>query len=188
MLSTSTIDPANLNYENWHLPEGSLVRLTHLQEEDLDLLHAWFVESQEARMTCKPIQNFSLEELKTNFRERRPCKFAICRITDNQLVGRVSCFNFNIRNRSVEIGYLTGSTYRQQGYTKQALQLFINHLFNTVGFNKVMAQTGAFNEASIALIKSLGFKQDGCLRQHHELDGKLYDDLIFSILAEELIT
>jgi RimJ/RimL family protein N-acetyltransferase len=34
-------------------------------------------------------------------------------------------------------------------------------------------------------MKKLGFKQDGRLRQHHEVEGKLYDDLLFSILAEE---
>ncbi|NMG09542.1 GNAT family protein [Brasilonema sp. UFV-L1] len=185
MLSTSLIEPAKLNYEHWQFPEGSLVRLTHLQEEDLELLYLWFVQSQEAQMTCKPIQNLSFEQSRQQFKDRKPCKFAVRRIADNQLVGRISCFNFNIRNRSVEIGYLTGLPYRRQGYTKQALQLLISYLFNTVKFNKVMAQTGAFNQASIALLTSLGFQQDGCLRQHHELDGKLYDDFLFSLLAEE---
>ncbi|WP_414583207.1 GNAT family N-acetyltransferase [Scytonema sp. PCC 10023] len=185
MLSTLMIESAKLNYENWQIPEGSLVRLTHMQEEDLYFLYMWFMESQEARMTCKPIKNLSLEQWKQQFRESKPCKLAVRRITDNQLIGRISCFNFNIRNRSVEIGYLTGSPYRGQGYTKQVLQLLIDYLFNTIGLNKVMAQTGAFNQASIALLTSLGFQQDGRLRQHHELDGKLYDDFIFSILAEE---
>lgn len=48
-----------------------------------------------------------------------------------------------------------------------------------------MADTGAFNQASIALLKSLGFQQDGCLRQHQLFDGVLHDQLLFSLLAEE---
>ena len=51
--------------------------------------------------------------------------------------------------------------------------------------NKIMAQTGEFNDASIGLLKKLGFKQDGRLRQHHEVEAKMYDDLLFSILSDE---
>jgi RimJ/RimL family protein N-acetyltransferase len=63
--------------------------------------------------------------------------------------------------------------------------LLINYLFQVVGLNKVMADTGAFNHASIALLRSLGFRQEGCLRQHQLLDGVLHDQLLFSVLAEE---
>jgi [ribosomal protein S5]-alanine N-acetyltransferase len=48
-----------------------------------------------------------------------------------------------------------------------------------------MADTGAFNQASIALLKSLGFQLDGCLRQHQLLDGVLHNQLLFSLLAQE---
>jgi [ribosomal protein S5]-alanine N-acetyltransferase len=83
------------------------------------------------------------------------------------------------------VGYFTGADYRQQGYTKEGLWLLLNYLFQVVGLNKVRADTGAFNQASIALLKSLGFRQDGCLRQHQLLDGVLYDQLLFSLLAGE---
>nr|MBA3920967.1 GNAT family N-acetyltransferase [Nostocaceae cyanobacterium] len=122
MLPTSDIEPAKLNYTEWQLPKGSVVYLTLQQEEDLELLHSWFVESPEAWMTCKPLENLSLEDWKSKFWKHQSCKFAIRRIADNQLLGRVSVFNFNIRNRSVEVGYLIGIPYRRQGYTQQALQ------------------------------------------------------------------
>jgi len=83
------------------------------------------------------------------------------------------------------VGYFTGADYRQQGYTKEGLCLLLNYLFQEVGLNKVMADTGAFNQASIALLKSLGFQQDGCLRQHQLFNGVLHNQLLFSLLAEE---
>jgi len=49
----------------------------------------------------------------------------------------------------------------------------------------VMAQTGEFNHPSVALLTALGFHLDGRLRQHHELDGELHDDLLFSMLRED---
>jgi hypothetical protein len=48
------------------------------------------------------------------------------------------------------VGYFTGADYRQQGYTKEGLWLLLNYLFQVVGLNKVRADTGAFNQASIA--------------------------------------
>ncbi|MEH2115208.1 MAG: GNAT family protein [Nostoc sp.] len=33
--------------------------------------------------------------------------------------------------------------------------------------------------------EKLGFHRDGILREHHELDGKLWDDYIYSILRSE---
>lgn len=46
-------------------------------------------------------------------------------------------------------------------------------------------QTASFNEDSINLLKKMNFKKDGILRNHHELDAKLYDDYIFSVLCKE---
>lgn len=94
-------------------------------------------------------------------------------------------YNLNPKNRSAGVGYFTGADYRQQGYTKEGLWLLLHYLFQEVRLNKVMADTGAFNQASIALLKSLGFQQDGCLRQHQLFDGVLHDQLLFSLLAEE---
>ena len=52
--------------------------------------------------------------------------------------------------------------------------------------NKLMVQTASFNEASLALMRSLGFREDGRLREHHERGGKLYDDVLFSLTAGDL--
>ena len=51
--------------------------------------------------------------------------------------------------------------------------------------NKLYCQTGAFNLPSIKLLEKLNFHRDGILREHHELDGKLWDDYIYSVLRRE---
>jgi len=147
------------------------------------------MESEPERLTCRPIADFSEEEIILRYRERKNsdslCDFAILRNSDNSLLGRVTYFDLNKRNKSAEIGFLTAPEFRRKGYATEAVMLLLKYLFGELGLNKVMAQTGEFNEASIALLKKLGFKQDGRLRRHHEVDGKMYDDLLFSILAEE---
>lgn len=179
------VAPEKIDYFQWKIPDGSRVRLTLLQEDDLKLIHKWKNQVDISYITSKALQHISLEERQRRFKERVPSILAIRRITDHQFIGEISLYGYNPKNRSVGIGYFTGADYRQQGYTKEGLFLLLNYLFGVVGLNKVMADTGAFNQASIALLKSLGFRQDGCLRQHQLLDGVLHDQLLFSLLAEE---
>ena len=179
------LEPEKLDYLKWQIPAGSRVRLALLQEDDLEFLHEWKSQVDISYLTSKAIQHISLEERQRRFTEKIPPIFAIRRIADEQFIGEISLYGFNPKNRSAGVGYFTGADYRQQGYTKEGLWLLLNYLFEIVGLNKVMADTGAFNQASIALLKSLRFQQDGCLRQHQLLDGVLHDQLLFSLLAEE---
>lgn len=179
------ISPEKLDYFEWQIPDGSRVRLTLLQESDLEFIQQMKSKVDISYVTSKAIQPTSLEERHRRFKETIPSVFAIRRITDNQFVGEISVYDLNPKNRSAGVGYFTGVDYRQQGYTKEGLALLLNYLFQDVGLNKVMADTGAFNQASIALLKSLRFQQEGCLREHQLLNGVLYDQLLFSVLADE---
>ena len=100
-------------------------------------------------------------------------------------VGRFGYFDVNPRNRSAEFGYTVNPKFRQQGIGTKMLLLAISELFSTAAFNKLYCQTAAFNIPSIKLLEKLGFHTDGVLREHHELDGKLWDDYIYSILRRE---
>jgi ribosomal-protein-alanine N-acetyltransferase len=51
--------------------------------------------------------------------------------------------------------------------------------------NRSMELGCSFNIESIQLLEKTGFKRDGILRNHHELNEKFYDDYIFSILNKE---
>ena len=185
MRDEAMLEPEKLDYFKWQIQDGSRVRLTLLQEDDLEFLHQWKSQIDISYITSKAIQHISLEERQQQFEEKISSIFAIRRMIDNRLIGEISLYGLNPKNRSAGVGYFAGADYRQQGYTKEGLWLLLNYLFKVVGLNKVMADTGAFNQASIALLKSLGFQQDGCLRQHQLLDGVLYDQLLFSLLAEE---
>ena len=103
------------------------------------------------------------------------------------LIGKLTASDWNPRNRSMEIGYYLCPEWRGKGYMRFALQTFCSMLFLDQGCNKIMAQTGAFNVSSIRLLESCGFRRDGVLRQHHEKGGILYDDFLYSLLADECI-
>lgn len=168
---------------------GPRVLLRDLTVDDIPLYYDWQSKANPELTSCRPITRRTLPELIDHMREhfeKRDVTFlAVRRRSDDALLGRITVFNLNERNRSLEIGYLIGPLYRQQGYAREALRLLLPYMFDVLQLNKVTAQTGAFNQASIALLESLGFKCEGRLRQHHWFEGVLYDDLLYSLLAEE---
>lgn len=103
----------------------------------------------------------------------------------SEAVGKVQCFDFNSRNRSAEFGYCVNPALRGRGIGRRMLTKAVSALFSSENLNKLYCQTAEFNVPSIKLLESLGMHKDGVLREHHELDGKLWDDLIYSILRRE---
>ncbi|MHC5814569.1 MAG: GNAT family N-acetyltransferase [Nostoc sp.] len=100
-------------------------------------------------------------------------------------VGKFKYFDINPRNRSAEFEYTINPKWRNQGMGTKMLRTAINYLLATTKLNKLYCQTAAFNIASVKLLDKLGFHRDGILREHHELDGKLWDDYIYSILRNK---
>jgi UDP-4-amino-4,6-dideoxy-N-acetyl-beta-L-altrosamine N-acetyltransferase len=61
----------------------------------------------------------------------------------------------------------------------------LGHAFTQLGLHKICGQALAYNERSIKFHLSLGFKQEGILREQH-FDGQKYHDVVcFGLLAAE---
>lgn len=177
--------PASLNELSL---ESERIRLVPLAEADLVPLQEWFLQSGPERLTCRPFHKRTPEELLERFRESSNSQhqkvYAIRRLDNDQLLGRVSWFDWNPRNRTVEIGFLISADYRRRGYGREAIRLLLKFLFNGMKVEKVLAQTGLFNKTAIALLTSFGFVQYGRLPRHHRLGSTLHDDLLFGLLTE----
>jgi ribosomal-protein-alanine N-acetyltransferase len=104
---------------------------------------------------------------------------------NEKIIGQISISDYNSRNQSIEVGYLLMLEYRKNGYMKLAMEKMCAFLFTETPINKIYAQTGEFNVSSIKLLDSFHFSCDGHLREHHELDGILYDDCIYSLIKND---
>jgi [ribosomal protein S5]-alanine N-acetyltransferase len=148
--------------------------------EDDRIFAEWSQLSRIEERTCRPIFNG-----KRSIPSNDAIVLSFSSDTVNEVIGRFQYFDINIRNRSAEFGYTVNPKFRKQGIGSKMLATAINHLFLTTNLNKLYCQTASFNIASIKLLQKLNFHQDGILREHHELDGKLWDDYIYSILRHE---
>lgn len=168
---------------------GDRVLLRDMTESDVKQYYDWYWESNPQTMTCRPVRRRQLDELvahmKEHFEKRDVHFLSIRLLSDDSYLGRITLFELNESNRSIEVGYMLGPPYRRQGYAREAMDLVLGFVFGTLNLNRIVAQTGAFNLASIALLESLGFQQEGTLRQHHLFNGVLYDDLLYGLLAQE---
>lgn len=158
------------------------MRLCPATEAEQAIFSQWNAASRLEERTCRPIVNG--QRVKPDGRVVT-LTFFHDDVSNREPVGRFVYFDVNPRNRSAECGYIVCPDYRGQGLGMAMLTLALEHLFSTTDLNKLYCQTAAFNTASVKLLEKLGFHQDGILREHHKLDGRLWDDFVYSMLRHE---
>jgi len=150
--------------------------------QDMAVFEEWKVCGRIEERTCRPVEGgrrvpssseiFNLSFVVEGFEEP---------------VGKFTYFDHNPRNRSCEFGYMINPKYRGQGLGGKMIAACIDYLFRDteLDLNKLYCQTAEFNTPSVRILDKLGLNRDGILREHHELDGKLWSDFVYSVLRAE---
>jgi RimJ/RimL family protein N-acetyltransferase len=114
----------------------------------------------------------------------RAMPFAV--IANNQLVGTTRLMRLSEQHRRVEIG---GTFYakavQRTGVNTEAKLLLLTHAFEAMNCQCVQIRTDFLNKRSQAAIERLGARQDGILRGHQIVAGRLRDTVVYSILDRE---
>lgn len=84
-----------------------------------------------------------------------------------------------------EIGYTFSPQYHGRGYATEAVRGLLDHLFGALGTHRVFASVAPDNESSAALLRRLGLRREGHLRQSLKFKGQWVDDVVYAILASE---
>ncbi len=119
-------------------------------------------------------------------REPNRVGFLICRREDGAIVG---VLNLNEISRgpahTAFLGYYAGAAHAGQGYMREALELVQRHAFRELRLHRLEADIQPDNAASIALVRSCGFRFEGTLRRLLKIGGRWRDHVIYACLAEE---
>jgi ribosomal-protein-alanine N-acetyltransferase len=101
-------------------------------------------------------------------------------------VGKCGFHSWYPDHRRAEIGYgFTDENYKGKGLMTEALKEMIKYGFEKMELNRVEAFVGPNNPASLKLIRSLGFTEEGQLREHYYKHPRLEDSICFSLLKKE---
>jgi len=117
-------------------------------------------------------------------RENRPDHMlAVTRRQDDHLIGFARIAPSGAW--AAKLGYAIHADHWGHGYATDASRVMLRFAFTTLGRHRVTAAIGPENEASIAVVKRLGFTYEGHLRDHVFTNGAWRDSLLYSLLEPE---
>ncbi len=101
----------------------------------------------------------------------------------------VGCINLNeiVRGafNSAYLGYYGFVPMTGRGLMKQAMMLVIDEAFGPLGLHRLEANIQPDNEASIGLVRSLGFRHEGFSPRYLFIDGQWRDHERYAITHED---
>lgn len=119
------------------------------------------------------------------YRYRRSIYWALARKDNNELIG--SC-GFNYWNRDharTEISYDLAKKYWGKGIMTKTVRAVLGFAFTRMGLHRVEATVTPTNQASLRVLRKMGFQKEGVLREQKFLHGKFYDAVMLSLLQKD---
>lgn len=86
---------------------------------------------------------------------------------------------------SGSLGYYADADQCGNGYMKEAIKLVLRHAFQKIGLNRVEVNIQPGNEASIGLVKSVGFIKEGFSRKYLKIDDEYRDHERWAFLSDD---
>lgn len=108
---------------------------------------------------------------------------------DGTFAGQITVGNI-VRGalRSGWIGYWVTKGLVGQGVATAALALGLDHCFGPIGLHRVEATVRPENQASQAVLRHVGFREEGLLKRYLNVDGGWRDHLLVAMTSEDLET
>lgn len=111
------------------------------------------------RQLCKTNEeaiNF-INKINDNIEKSNTYYWAITLTDTKTFVGTICLFDFSNENNSCEIGYELMTKFQGQGIMKEAAQVVIHYVFQTLKFKKILAFTHYDNQNSTNLLLKFNF-------------------------------
>ncbi len=112
-------------------------------------------------------------------------RFVVLRSSD-ELVGVIN-LNEIVRGvfQSAYLGYYAFTPHAGRGYMREGLTLVLRWAFGELRLHRVEANIQPGNEASLALVRRLGFRREGLSPRYLKIAGRWRDHERWALLAEE---
>jgi ribosomal-protein-alanine N-acetyltransferase len=112
--------------------------------------------------------------------------FLVCRKGSGDLVGAVNLSEIILGLfRSTYLGYYGFAPHNGQGLMAEGVSLAVSHAFRALRLHRVEANIQPANRASIALVQSLGFVNEGLSRRYLKVAGRWRDHERWATITEE---
>ena len=137
-------------------------------------------------MTMEQAENFINENSKMNFGNAgKWVQFGIEHNHTQQLIGDCAIKFDPSDIRIAEVGITISPVEQKKGFAKEALLGILRFLFEIKEIHRVVETVDAENIASIRLLKSVGFRQEGYFLENIYFKGKWGSEMQFAMLKKE---
>lgn len=102
-----------------------------------------------------------------------------------RMIGTCGFTRIDTANNSAEIGYVLNPDFHRRGFGSEAVRRVLKFGFEELGLQRIEARFMQGNEASLALMKSVGMTFEGYMRDLMLVKGKYRTIGISSILRSE---
>lgn len=107
---------------------------------------------------------------------------------DGKLIGTCGLFRWNRGFRVCMTGYELARAAQGRGYMREALRAAYAWGFEAMALDRIEAQVHPENAPSLALLKQLGFVEEGLLREAGLWLGQRHDLVQLGLLARDFVT
>jgi RimJ/RimL family protein N-acetyltransferase len=188
---TELIDASSAFGYGDSLLAGERVGLRGVLDDDLATLARWDMDP--GRLTTLTNQVTPQSEASARERITQRCandgdsiSFAIVKLDGPaELVGNVSLFGIQAKDRSAMLGIALGRDFIGRGYGTDAVRVIVGYGFRELGLHRIALGVAPFNQGGIRAYQKAGFTEEGRLRESVFHDGRWYDEILMSVLERE---
>lgn len=113
------------------------------------------------------------------------CQLAVRDRTTGELVGDLGIHFPGSTLDAIEFGVSFRPEKQGRGYAREAVGAVLDLAFGEWGYRRAVGSVDPRNVASVALLRSLGFRQEAHHVESYFYRGEWADDVIFALLARE---
>ena len=170
----------------------SRLKIRNLRESDLDAFYLY--RSNPEITKYQGFDTFNKDEALNFIMENKKkllivpgewVQYGIENFTNQQLVGDCAIYLHQSDSRIAEIGITISHLHQRQRYARETMLGMMNFLFGEKGIHRIVETVDAENDASIKMLKSLCFRQEGHFRENIFFKGKWGSEYQFAMLSRE---
>lgn len=103
----------------------------------------------------------------------------------DELVGDIGCVLKQGDERQAVVGYVIASPHWRNGYAYEAMQAWLDHLFEDLDLHRVVADCDTENTASYQLLEKLGFRREAHFIESYLENGIYTNEYHYGLLQRE---
>ena len=95
------------------------------------------------------------------------------------LIGTCMIFNFDLKAKHAEVGYVLSADYWNKGYGTETISLMVDYAFEELKLHKLHARVTDVNVGSSKILEKNGFLLEGNFKDYYFVDDKYYNGLFW---------